>query len=91
MQAFTLQVREDSIAIAWPDGASGSFSWLWRPTTKPPPFRSQTEERVFDLISVSADRAACAFPVRWRFPAGAADSVEPLVRVIVTSSTGRGL
>jgi gamma-butyrobetaine dioxygenase len=53
--AFHFDAGERSLEVAWPDGAKASIPWLWLADSEPAAFHPQTEERVFDLLSVFDD------------------------------------
>jgi gamma-butyrobetaine dioxygenase len=78
MTAFELNARERTLDVEWADGVSISVPWLWLADNEPAAFHPQTEERIFDLLSVPEDvRPACiaradgAILVTWPGRAGA--------------------
>jgi gamma-butyrobetaine dioxygenase len=55
----TLIAGSDGLVIAWPDGTSGTFPYIWLRDTDPSGFHPDTGERAFELTSVPLDIAPC--------------------------------
>ena len=57
MTAIDVDDRSSAVRITWPDGQSARFPFLWLRDNCPSGFHPQTDERVFDLLSVPIDLA----------------------------------
>lgn len=55
MTTITRDDARHAVSIAWPDGSSGTFPYLWLRENCSSGFHPQTLERTFDLLSVPAD------------------------------------
>ena len=57
-QAPTLQsakTHENVLSLTWSDGKSSSFHYLWLRDNCPTALHSETQERIFDQLSVTSD------------------------------------
>ncbi len=55
MTTVTLRGSDRMLNVAWPDGASADFPFLWLRDNCPSGFHPQTQERQFDLTGIPLD------------------------------------
>ncbi|MBO6509138.1 MAG: TauD/TfdA family dioxygenase [Roseibium sp.] len=63
MTTATLRGNDRVLHVAWPDGTSADFPYLWLRDNCPSGFHPQTQERLFDLTAIPADLSIAAATV----------------------------
>lgn len=55
LRVVFVQQTQDSLLVEWADGSINQFHYIWLRDNCPTAFHPDTQERVFDLLSVSED------------------------------------